>query len=74
MLIAIKTPDCPVCDEWSSVIVEEDDYGSWVAGLYIQDAFPYLNADSRELLMTGIHPPCWEQMFGDDVEDVGAEI
>jgi hypothetical protein len=66
MLIAIKTDPCPACNEWSTVIVEEDDYGAWVAGLFVQDAFPYLNADSRELLMTGTHPECWESIFTDE--------
>lgn len=63
MLIAVKTPDCPVCNEWSSLIVEDDDYKDWRAGVFIQDAFPYLNINSRELLMTGTHPECWDRMF-----------
>jgi hypothetical protein len=45
------------------VRVEKDDYYAWKRGRAIQVAFPYLNADQRESLMTGICPPCWEKMF-----------
>jgi hypothetical protein len=34
------------------------------AGALIQDAFPELNADQREFLMSGATPEKWEEMFG----------
>lgn len=34
------------------------------AGALIQDAFPELNADQREFLMSGATPEAWEAMFG----------
>ena len=37
-------------------------------GENIQDALPELDADQRELLMTGTHAHCWEKMWGDDDE------
>ena len=30
----------------------------------IQDIFPYLSADEREFLLTGITPKEWSQTFG----------
>lgn len=36
---------------------------------YIQDIFPYLNAEERELLISQICPKCWEETFGSDEED-----
>lgn len=63
MLVAAKTPDCMVCGEWSTVVVDDVDYYNWRDGTLIQVAMPYLNADSCELLMTGTHPECWEEMF-----------
>lgn len=38
------------------------------AGLKIQHAFPFLNADQREFLMTGITSEEWDELFGDDDE------
>jgi len=32
----------------------------------IQDCLPYLSADEREFLMTGIMPEEWEQAFSDE--------
>ena len=36
------------------------------SGKCIQDALPHLSADERELLMTGITPAEWNELFGDD--------
>ncbi len=54
---------CPECNTLNFVRVEKGDYYDWKRGTKIQVAFPYLNADQRELLMTGICPPCWDKMF-----------
>lgn len=32
-------------------------------GALIQDAFPMLNADQREFILTGITPDKWEDLF-----------
>lgn len=41
-------------------------------GAYVQDAFPELDADMREMLISGTCPDCWEKMFGDE-DDTEAE-
>jgi len=46
----------------------------WDEGMLIQDAFPCLNADQREFLMTGTPPQVWDAMFGGDSrEDYDAD-
>lgn len=46
----------------------------WDEGALIQDAFPFLNADQREFLMTGTPPQVWDAMFGGDSrEDYDAD-
>jgi hypothetical protein len=35
----------------------------WQAGVLIQDAFPGLDQGERELLMTGTHDRCWQEMW-----------
>ena len=32
---------------------------------YVQDAFPYLSADGREFILTGINPEEWDASVGD---------
>jgi len=60
----ITTPSCPYCKLSSIVSVNEDDYILWHTGAQLQDAFPYLDVDTRELLKTGYHDGCWKMVFG----------
>ena len=39
---------------------------NWQAGELIQDAFPYLDSDGREFLMTGINSDEWIELMGED--------
>jgi hypothetical protein len=56
---------CPSCKKKSSVTVEKADYERWRAGTVIQNAFPYLSNDEREVLQSGICPICWDKLFKD---------
>lgn len=62
---------CPFCGHANEVEVNEADYWDWQDGALVQDAFPYLSADEREMLISGICPTCWEQTFNtfDDEEE-----
>jgi hypothetical protein len=64
--VLVRTPRCPVCRHDDIMEVDEHGYTAWLNGTLIQDAFPEMTADDREMLKTGTHPECWEKMFGDD--------
>lgn len=55
---------CPFCGHAHEVEVNETDYWDWQDGALAQDAFPYLSADEREMLISGIDSECWNKMFG----------
>ena len=57
---------CPFCGHANEVEVNEIDYLDWQDGELVQNAFPYLSADDREMLISGICPTCWDKMFGQD--------
>ena len=57
---------CPFCKAEHYVMVADDDYAAYLEGMLAQDAFPYLSADERELIMTGICPACWDKMWNAD--------
>ena len=40
-----------------------NDYVNWKHGVNIQDALPYLTADEREFIKTGITPEDWAAEF-----------
>lgn len=60
---------CPFCGHANEIAVNEADYWDWQDGALVQDAFPYLSADEREMLISGICPTCWEETFRDSDED-----
>lgn len=60
---------CPNCGCFNGVPVNESDYMVWQNGALIQDAFPYLNAEDREKLISGFCEDCWNALFGGEDED-----
>lgn len=67
---AFHINSCYHCHEENFIALDPEDLESWkTTEKYIQDAFPYLNSDQRELVKTGIHPDCWTAMFGEDDEE-----
>ena len=60
---------CPFCHKAHEIAVNEMDYLDWQDGKLAQDAFPYLSASDREMLITGIDDECWSGMFGTGEEE-----
>lgn len=60
--------NCPFCGEYHEVMVSEADYAAWQGGELVQNAFPYLSADEREILISGVCPKCWAETFGGEDE------
>ena len=54
---------CPCCRKESAVTVQTRDFNAWRKGALAQNAFPYLSANDRERLISGICPTCWDKMF-----------
>jgi len=60
MKVAIQCK-CPICGQKNIVFVELEDYYKWTSGAgLVQEIFPYLFADERELLVSGICGSCWD--------------
>ena len=73
-LLTIQTPPCPMCDKSSLIEVDAISFRTWQAGAHIQNAFPQLLAGQRELLMTGFHEACWDQMYDESKAEEAAEL
>jgi hypothetical protein len=52
-----------------SITTKLSDANEWLNGGLIQNCFPYLSADEREILMTGLDKQDWDDMFGGPEED-----
>lgn len=60
----IKT--CMHCKCNTFFKITKEQYEGWVEnGEYIHRLFPNLNAEMREMIITGTHPECWNKMFGE---------
>ena len=57
---------CRCCGNMVDIYVNVEDFDSWQNGEYIQNAFPYLSADEREILISQTCGPCFDKMFGED--------
>jgi hypothetical protein len=66
-VIYVPTPRCVHCGEYGEVPIPfqefEANYGSYLNGRYIQEAFPDLSAEMREQMISGTHPACWDEIF-----------
>ena len=50
-------------NEYHYFIVNEDDYYDYRDGKLIQEAFPYLSIDEREIIISGMTPDMWDETF-----------
>lgn len=60
----IHTKPCPECNEAIELRVTPQEHLNWLNGMLIQDAFPNMNKDDRERLISGYCAPCWDAVFG----------
>lgn len=54
---------CPFCGNVNSIEVDTAKFVAWQQGALIQNAFPDLTPDQREVIKTGICPKCWDDTF-----------
>ena len=62
--VVVKTPPCRLCRNTSLIMVDEERMGLFLGGMMVQEAFPTLDADERELLISGTHAHCWVALHG----------
>ncbi len=63
LLETIQTRKCIVCNEATVMDVSADKLARWRAGEHVQNVWPEWSPDKRELMITGTHPKCWDEMF-----------
>tara|TARA_R110000803_G_scaffold100884_2_gene168907 strand:+ start:182 stop:388 length:207 start_codon:yes stop_codon:yes gene_type:complete len=61
----IYTKPCIHCNKISTIDAEtQQQYDDYIAGIkLVQNIYPEKSVDERELLISGIHPKCWEEMY-----------
>ena len=56
---------CGCCHKRFELTMCLKGYKAWKEGMLIQDAFPYLTPEQRELLITGLCTTCFTILFTD---------
>ena len=57
---------CVFCGNESRLTVDAARYERWQAGEHIQNAFPEMPAEIREVLISGTHPACWDKYMEEE--------
>ena len=60
------TPTCPVCRKASRVLLDEAKVDRWIAGELVQDVWPEVSGDVRELMISGTHPACFAGLYPEE--------
>jgi len=69
MKTLLTTKRCMYCKQTSRVELDTARLKAWRDGMLIQKAFPDMDADTREVLISGTHPGCWNRMFPPEDEE-----
>lgn len=58
---------CSMCNEEHTLLVNREDWDMFQKPdrPHVQDLFPYLTPAEREMLISGVCPKCWNDLFGD---------
>lgn len=54
---------CRVCETPYTFVVMPDQLEAWLSGAFVQDAFPNMPPEWREMLISGTCPSCFDDMF-----------
>jgi len=65
--ITVKTQECIVCHNVTIMDVEAEEYENYLDGALVQEAFPTMPFEERELFITGTHPACWNILFPPEI-------
>lgn len=57
---------CVCCHKFVTLNVKPADLVAYERGAHAQEAFPYLEPSQREVLISGVCPDCWNNMFGSE--------
>jgi hypothetical protein len=66
--MTITSKRCSFCGKTHLIEVDRGALGRWQNGALIQEAFPEMAPEDREVLISGTCPECWDTFMGDEEE------
>lgn len=62
----LMTKPCFYCGDSALIAVSDSDLERYINGALIQEAFPEMSIVDREMLISGTHEACWNDIYGGD--------
>ena len=62
------TRACVFCGQSETVMLDRAKIQRWQAGELVQDVWPEMRAEVRELLISGTHGACWDANMREEEE------
>jgi hypothetical protein len=63
-IYVMQTGQCPFCKKDGSVEVSMVGLLTYNLGGLVQEAFPDMDTELREQIISGTHPKCWNEAYG----------
>lgn len=60
---------CRMCSKRYTFMIDPEDYFAFQHGTFAQDAFPYLSAAEREMMISQTCGPCFDKLFPEDEDE-----
>ncbi len=60
---AVVDVTCKKCNTNHTIVLDKERYIKWQTGTRIQEVFPEIDVDTRELLISGICGSCFDKLF-----------
>ena len=60
------TKPCYHCGDSGLIAVTNSDLERYKNGALMQEAFPEMSIENREMLISGTHDKCWNEIYGGD--------
>ena len=69
------TKQCSWCGDFIVIEMTYRQHEAYVGKTsYVQDIFPHISKEDREMLISGTHAHCWNEMFAELDEEEEEEI
>lgn len=67
--VDVTTKPCIMCGETSTLKMLVHHYLEWKNGGLLDRVCPEMPKETREMLISGTHPDCWDKMFQEDADE-----
>lgn len=61
--VLFESPRCHVCKETTRVELDAEKYRRWQSGEHIQNVWPEMPKEEREVMISGTHGECWDKLW-----------